>query len=85
MAPPPLDVYHERQQLSRCAVHAVNHLLGGAVYSASVRRGRGMSHHALLCQVTLFVSYFSLVALARVLLTRALFFSFSLSFALFLY
>ncbi|OSX74353.1 hypothetical protein BU14_0293s0024 [Porphyra umbilicalis] len=35
MAPPPLDVYHERQQLSRCAVHAVNHLLGGPVYSAS--------------------------------------------------
>lgn len=36
MDSPPPGIYHERQQLSRCAVHAVNNLLGRAVYSASV-------------------------------------------------
>lgn len=36
VAPTP-PIYHERQQLSRCAVHAVNNLLGGPVYSARVR------------------------------------------------
>ncbi|KAK1868897.1 hypothetical protein I4F81_011379 [Pyropia yezoensis] len=33
VAPTP-PIYHERQQLSRCSVHAVNNLLGGPVYSA---------------------------------------------------
>lgn len=36
-AAPTPPIYHERQQLSRCAVHAVNNLLGGPVYSARVR------------------------------------------------